>query len=324
MGYGWWHYMQVGDDKPKLSWKLVQRVLSYAKPFSTKIVLVLVTIIVSSVLGLASPLLFRKLIDDAIPNKDGHLLDLLAIGIIVIPLIDGVISVFQRWLNSSIGEGVIYQLRVALYAHLQHSSLRFFTNTKTGELMSRLNNDVVGAQTAISSTLVSIITDVFKVLATLAIMLTLDWRLTLLGLLVVPLFIIPARQMGRTLRDIARQAMDVNASMNAMMNETLNVSGALLVKLFGRNDGETQRFSERAGRVRDYGVRRAVLGSRLFVSLGLISAVGTFLVYWIGGHLVLDGVWKIGTLVAFGLYLGQIYGPLQDLVDSPIEFSTSM
>src|SRR5258708_7799455 len=324
MGYGWWRQIQVGDEKPKISWRLIQRVLSYARPFSTKIVLVLVTIIVSSVLGLASPLLFRKLIDDAIPNKNVHLLDLLAIGIIVIPLVDGVISVFQRWLNSSIGEGVIYQLRVALYAHLQHMSLRFFTNTKTGELMSRLNNDVVGAQTAISSTLVSIITDVFKVVATLAIMLALDWRLTLLGLLVLPLFIIPARQMGRPLRDIARQAMDINASMNAMMNETLNVSGALLVKLFGRNDGETQRFSERAGRVRDYGVRRAVLGSRLFVSLGLISAVGTFLVYWIGGHLVLDGVWKIGTLVAFGLYLGQIYGPLQDLVDSPIEFSTSM
>src|SRR5258708_18958156 len=141
MGYGWWHYMS--DDKPKISWRLIQRVLSYARPFSTKIVLGLVTIIVSSVLGLASPLLCRNVIDDAIPNKNVHLLDLLAIGIIVIPLVHGVISVFQRWLNSSIGEGVIYQLRVALYAHLQHMSLRFFTNTKTGELMSRLNNDVV-------------------------------------------------------------------------------------------------------------------------------------------------------------------------------------
>src|SRR5579859_922481 len=324
MGYGWWHYAQMSDDKPKISWRLIQRVLSYAKPFSTKIVLVLITIIVSSVLGLATPLLFRTLIDNAITNKDGHLLDLLALGIIVIPLIDGVISVFQRWLNSSIGEGVIYRLRVALYAHLQHMSLRFFTNTKTGELMSRLNNDVVGAQTAISSTLISIITDIFKVVATLAIMLALDWRLTLLGLIVMPLFVFPARQMGKTLRDIARSAMDVNASMNAMMNETLNVSGALLVKLFGRGGGETDRFAERAGRVRDYGIKRAVIGNRLFVILGFISAGGTFLVYWIGGHLVLDGVWGIGTLVAFGMYLGQIYGPMQDLVDAPVEFSTSM
>src|SRR5258708_16235882 len=303
---GWWHWMNATDDKPKISWNLIRRVLAYAQPHRLRIVLVLVTIFVSSLLGLATPWLFKKLIDDALPNHDVRLLDLLAIGIIVIPLLSGFISVFQRWLNAAIGEGVIYELRSALFAHLQRMSMRFFTNTKTGELMSRLNNDVVGAQTAISGTVVSIISDVFKVVTTLAIMLAMEWRLTLLGLLVVPLFVLPARQMGKSLRSIARQAMDTNASMNAMMNETLNVSGALLVKLFGRNSEETNRFRERASRVRDLGVRRAVLGSRLFVSLGLIGAVGTFLVYWIGGNLALDGVFSVGLIVAFGLYLSQI------------------
>jgi ATP-binding cassette subfamily B protein len=311
-------------EKPHVSWHLIRRVLGYAKPYRLKIVLVLLTILTSSLLGLLTPRLFQQLLDEAIPHQNVQLLDLLAVGIIAIPLINGGIAVLQRQLNSSIGEGVIYELRVALFAHLQQMSLRFFTNTKTGELMSRLNNDVVGAQSAISGTIVGIITDLFTVIATLFIMLTLDWRLTVLGLLVVPLFVVPARRIGKTLRQIARQQMDNNAAMNAMMNETLNVSGALLVKLFGRTNEEVDRFSNRASQVRDYGVRQAVVGSRLYVSLGLISAVGTFLVYWIGGHLVLDKVFTIGLIVAFSMYLGQIYGPLQDLVSAPVQFSTSM
>lgn len=321
----YWRHMSIAEgEKPHVSWHLIRRVLGYAKPYRLKIVLVLLTILTSSLLGLVTPRLFQQLLDDAIPHRNVQLLDMLALGIIAIPLINGGIAVLQRQLNSSIGEGVIYELRVALFAHLQQMSLRFFTNTKTGELMSRLNNDVVGAQSAISGTIVNIITDLLTVIATLFIMLTLDWRLTVLGLLVVPLFVIPARQIGKILRQIARQQMDNNAAMNAMMNETLNVSGALLVKLFGRTDEEVNRFSDRASRVRDYGVRQAVVGSRLFVSLGLISAVGTFLVYWIGGHLVLDGVFTIGLIVAFSMYLGQIYGPLQDLVSAPVQFSTSM
>src|SRR5260221_1093010 len=192
----YWHWMNATDEKPKISWRLIRRVLAYAGPYRLQIVIVLITILISSVLGLVTPRLFQALIDDALPNHNVQLLDILAIGIIIIPLLSGLISVLQRWLNSSIGEGVIYELRSALFAHLQRMSMRFFTNTKTGELMSRLNNDVVGAQTAISGTLVSIITDVFKVAATLAFMLTMEWRLPLLVLLVVPLFIIPARQVG--------------------------------------------------------------------------------------------------------------------------------
>jgi ATP-binding cassette subfamily B protein len=325
-GMGWWAYIGYDEkrDRPQVSWRLIRRVLGYARPYRLKIVLVLVTIIGSSLLGLVTPLLFRKLIDDAIPNKNVQLLDVLALGIVLIPILNGGIAVVQRYLNASIGEGVIYELRVALFAHLQRMSLRFFTHTKTGELMSRLNNDVVGAQTAISSTLVGIVTDIVSVVATLAIMLTLEWRLTLLGLLVVPLFVLPARRIGKALRSIARQQMDTNAAMNAMMNETLNVSGALLVKLFGRTEEEVARFSNRASKVRDYGVRRAVIGTQLFVSLGLITAMGTAVVYWIGGHLALDGVFTTGLIVAFGLYLTQIYEPLQSLVNTPVEFATSM
>src|SRR5450432_3489817 len=167
------------DEKPKVSWQLIRRVLGYARPHRTKIILVLFTILSTSLLGLVTPLLFGKLIDDALPNKNVRLLDALAFGIIAIPLFNGAIAVLQRYLNASIGENVILELRIALFAHLQHMSMRFFTNTKTGELMSRLNNDVVGAQTAISGTLVSIITDIFQVLATLGIMLALEWRLTI-------------------------------------------------------------------------------------------------------------------------------------------------
>src|SRR5579859_8097670 len=182
--YGsWWRTIGSGDQKPKISWRLIRRVLGYARPYRFKIAVVLVTILVSSLLGLVTPQLFRRLIDEALPQHNVSLLDMLALGIIAIPLANGVISILQRYLNATIGEGVIYELRAALFAHLQRMSMRFFTNTKTGELMSRLNNDVVGAQTAISGTIVCIISDVFKVVTTVGIMLAMEWRLTLLGLL---------------------------------------------------------------------------------------------------------------------------------------------
>jgi ATP-binding cassette subfamily B protein len=203
-------------------------------------------------------------------------------------------------------------------------SLRFFTNSRTGELMSRLNNDVVNAQSAISDTIIGIITNSITVIATLAVMLTLEWRLTLLGLLVLPVIYYPARAIGVRLRRIAREQMDINAEMNAMMNETLDISGSLLVKLFGRQQVEIDRFSERAGRVRDIGIRRAVMGSQFWGLLGLIGVVGTAVVYWVGGNFVLQGTFTIGTIAAFAAYLGQLYGPLQYLVNAPVEFSTAV
>jgi ATP-binding cassette subfamily B protein len=224
----------------------------------------------------------------------------------------------------TVGEGVIYDLRVALFVRLQRMSLRFFTNTKVGELMSRLNNDVVGAQNAISNTIVGIATNLIEAAAILIVMLSLEWRLTLGSVLVLPLFILIARRLGERLRDIAREGMDLNAQMNAHMNETLNIGGALLVKLFGRANEEGQRFSQRAAGVRDIGIRRAVIGSSFFVMIGLVSAVGTALVYGFGGWLVIQNKFTVGTIVAFGSYLSTLYGALQGLAGAPVEFSTSM
>jgi ATP-binding cassette subfamily B protein len=264
------------------------------------------------------------MIDVAIPEGNSRMITLLALGMMVVPLLSGVIGVVQRWLNSQIGEGVIFDLRRALYVHMQHMSLRFFTQTRTGEIMSRLNNDVIGAQRAISDTIVSIISDVVKVVATLAIMFAIDWRLTLLGVAVLPLFILPARRVGRRLRDLRRSSMVLNAEMNATMNETLNVSGALLVKLFGREKYELDRFSHDAQGVRDLGVQQAVVMRWFTMLLGVVSAIGTAVVYLVGGHLALAGTFTIGTIVAFAAYLSQLYGPLTSLTTAPVELAQSM
>jgi ATP-binding cassette subfamily B protein len=326
-GGGMWRVYVHGDDeenKANLTWPLLRRVMQYARPYWRGIVLMLLLILITTGLGLLTPLIFRDLIDHALPDADMQRLNVLALALVLIPVVSGGLRVVQRKINATIGEGVIYDLRVSLYQHLQRMSLRFFTNTKTGELMSRLNSDVVGAQTAISETVVEIVTNVITVIATLAVMLAMEWRLTILGVLVLPVFILIARRVGIRLREISRDQMDNNARMNAMMNETLNISGALLVKLFGRTDNEVQRFGERAGMVRDKGVERAVIGSQFFVLIGLVSAMGTALVYWLGGRLVIDGVFTIGTIVAFGGYLSQLYGPLQALTNAPVAFAQSM
>lgn len=324
-GSGWFSFIMADENtRPKINRALIARVLGYARPYRTQIIIVLGSILFTAFLGLMTPLLFRQLIDVALPTRDGVMLNLLAIGIVLIPILNGGIAIVQRHLTATIGEGVIYTLRTALYAHMQRMSIRFFTNAKTGELMSRLNNDVVGAQSAINNTLISIITNTISVFATLAVMLALEWRLTLIGLAVVPLFVLPARRVGKTLRKMIQDQSELNAQMNAMTNETLNISGALLVKLFGRAGGEVARFSNRAGGVRDIGIRRAVTGSAMFAALGLITAVGVALTYWVGGHLALEGVFSAGLIVAFGLYLSQIYGPLQALANAPVEFASSM
>ncbi|MFZ1041851.1 MAG: ABC transporter ATP-binding protein [Anaerolineales bacterium] len=324
MWHGGWSYMRAGDKKPKLTRELLLRVLAYARPYWGQISGMLVMILLTTGLSLISPLIFRTMIDQVLPQKNLHELILLALALLFIPILNGGISVIQRQLNAAVGEGVIFDLRVALFSRLQRMSLRFFTNTKVGELMSRLNNDVVGAQDAISNTIVGIITSIIETIALLAVMLSLEWRLTIVSVLILPLFIIAANRLGTTLRDIARKAMELNAQMNAHMNETLNIGGALLVKLFGRAKDESNRFRERASNVRDVGIQRAVIGSVFFMILGLVSAVGTALVYGLGGYYVIQGSFTIGTIVAFGAYLGQLYGSLQSLASAPVDFSTSM
>src|SRR5512138_3664267 len=323
-GYGWFAYMRSADEKPKVTRELLLRVFAYAREYWWHIGGMLMMILLTTGLSLLTPLIFRNMIDVVIPAKDINRLVLLGVGLLLIPAVNGVISVVQRRLNSTVGEGVIYDLRSALFARLQRMSLRFFTNTKVGELMSRLNNDMIGAQNAISNTIVSIVTNLIETVALFAVMLTLEWRLTLISVLILPFFVLAARSMGKTLRDIARQGMELNAQMNAHMNETLNIGGALLVKLFGRSREEEKRFRERAGNVRDIGIRRAVVGSTLFVVFGLVSAVGTALVYGLGGYFVITDVFTVGTIVAFGSYLGQLYGSLQGLASAPVDFSTSM
>ena len=323
-GGGWFSYMRSGDQKPKVTRELLLRVLAYARPYWNQIGGMLVMILLTTGISLVSPLIFRTMIDQVLPQKDLGRLVMLAVALLLLPIFSGLIGVVQRRLNAVVGEGVIFDLRVALFARLQRMSLRFFTNTKSGELMSRLNNDVVGAQNAISNTIVNIITNIIEAVAILAVMLTLEWRLTIVSVLILPLFILAAQKLGITLRDTAREAMELNAKMNAHMNETLNIGGALLVKLFGRTHEETDRFRERSANVRDIGIRRAVLGSTFFMILGLVSAVGTALVYGLGGYFVITGSFTIGTIVAFGSYLGQLYGALQGLASAPVDFSTSM
>ena len=317
-------FIRAGDDKPKVTKQLLLRVLNYAKPYWNYIGGMLFMILFSTGLSLVSPLIFRYLIFVILPSKDLNKLTMFAIALLLVPILSGGVSVIQRRLNSIVGEGVIYDLRSALFSRLQRMSLRFFTNTKVGELMSRLNNDVIGAQNAISNTIVNIITNLVQTVAISSVMFSLEWRLTLASIIILPIFFLIARAIGNTLRDIAREGMDLNAQMNAHMNETLNIGGALLVKLFGRSKEEEARFRERAARVRDIGIKRAVIGSGFFVMLGLAGAVGTALVYGLGGYYVITGAFTVGTIVAFGSYLGSLYSSLQGLASAPVDFSTSM
>ncbi len=320
----WRSYIRASDEKPRLSWELVKRVLTYGKPYSWLIVGSLLSILIYTAVALLSPLILRHLIDYAIPEKDIDRLVLAALGLLILPIISGFFQIITRRLVAQVGEGVIYDLRVSLYEQLQRMSLRFYTHTQLGELISRLNNDVVGAQTAISRTLVTLVTNFIEVLSILVVMLTLEWRLTLMGIIILPLFIIAARRLGRVFRDIARQQMEMNARMNATMNETLNIGGALLVKLFGQREAEVDRFGRRAEQVKHLGIQRATLGIVFMVIIYLLTAVGTALVYGVGGYLVIMELFTLGTIVAFGDYLSRMYSSFQGLINAPVEFATSM
>jgi len=323
-GGGMWRRMNATDEKPQITWTLLKRVLKYARPYRRKISTMFVIIVLTSGLALVSPLIMRNLIDEAIPNRDLTRLFWLTMGLLLIPVLSSLITILQRYLTASVGEGVVYDLRSSLYAHFQDMSLRFFTNTKVGELMSRLNNDVVGAQTAISNTIVSIVTDVVQVVTVTVVMLGLEWRLTLISIAILPFFIWAARKLSVRLRDIARETMDANAEMNAMMVETLNISGVMLVKLFGRIPEEVGRFNGRAGKVRALGIKRAVWAVVFFALIGLFIAIGTALVYGIGGYLAIQGAFTVGTIVAFGAYLRNLYSALQDLANAPVDIATSV
>ena len=297
---------------------------SYGRPYLGGLVGILVTIVVISSLSVVPAILIRYLIDVAIPEEDMRLLSFLGLAMVAVPLANAVVGVVQRWLTSRVGEGIIFDLRNELYAHLQRMSLRFFTATKTGELMNRLNSDVVGAQQAITGTFVTIVSNVVSVAVILVVMLRADWLLTLLAIAALPLFVLPARRVARVLRRITHQQMEHEARMSGILQESFNVSGAQLVRLFGRWDEEKDRFAEAATDVRDYGVRRAMVGRGFFAALGLVSAIGTAAVFWVGGARVIGGEIDVGVVVMFSTLLAQFYGPLSALTNSRVEFATSL
>ena len=326
-GRGGYHFMsRLGDDnpRPQVSRKLLRRVLGYARPYWPRMLVLLAIIIGSIGLGLLTPLVLRDLIDRTLPAGDVRRLNLLAAVLIAIPAANALLRIWQRALDASIGSGIIFDLRCALYSHLQRMSLRFYTTNKSGELVSRLNNDVVGAQNAVTNTLVDVITNVISVSATLAVMLALEWRLTLLGMAVLPAFLLLGKRFSKALRETSRKLMEHNARLGAIMNETLNISGMLLVKLFGRRREEQGRFGDQAAAVRDGSVRQAVVGSRFFIFMGVATAVGTAAIYLVGGHLVIRGALTIGTVVAFSAYLSQLYGPLRSLSNVPVMVAQSL
>lgn len=316
--------INASDEKPKVTWGLLKRVLGYSRPYIWLIFWMLVMTLVVAGLSLLTPLILRNLIDTTLPDKDLPRLVLLAIAMLAIPLLTGGLNVFLRQLNARVGEGVVYDLRAAMFAHLQRMSLSFYTHTKVGELISRFNNDVIGAQSAISNTFVNIVTSLIQALAVLAVMFTLEWRLTLLSIVILPFFLVAARKLGNRLREVARQQLDLNADMNAVLNELLNISGALLVKLFGRTAREDARFNARAEEVRESNIKRAVMGTLFFVSLGLVGSVGVALIYGAGGYLVIKSTMTIGTIVALGAYLGSLYNSFSNITNAPVDFATSM
>ena len=301
----------------------MKRVWQFATPYKWPIIGLLVSIFVAALLALVPPLLFRLIVDKAIPQADKNRIVTLTIVLVVAALADAVLQIVQRWYSARIGEGLIYDLRVALFDKVQHMPIAFFTRTQTGALISRLNNDVVGAQQAVTGTLGSVVSNVLVLVTTLIAMLALEWRLTLLALVVLPAFIIPARKVGVRLQDISREQMGLNAQMNTQMTERFNVAGAMLVKLFGRHSDEVGAFSGRAGRVRDIGITSAMYGRVFFVALGLVGALGAVAIYGIGAFMVVSGGITIGTLVAMAAFVQRIYQPLTGLTNARLEVMTA-
>ena len=307
----------------ELERETLRRVWHFAGPYRPTIAIFLAAILASALVALVPPFVFRAIIDEAIPSGDRTLVWWLALLAVGAALADAALAIVQRWGSARVGEGLIYDLRVALFDKVQRMPVAFFTRTQTGALISRLNNDVIGAQSAVTSTLGTAVSNSVILATTVIAMLALEWRLTLLSLLVLPAFIIPARRVGTRLQAIAARQMDLNAQMNTQMQERFNVAGALLVKLFGRHRDEVDAFSKRASGVRDSGVLAAMYGRVFFVALGLVGALGAVAVYGVGAQLVVSGDVTSGTLVALAALVTRVYMPLTALSNARVELLTS-
>jgi ATP-binding cassette subfamily B protein len=303
---------------------VMRRVLAYIRPYRRALVAFIITVIAGAITTAIPPLLVRGLIDTAIPNHDRTAVMWIALAAVALALTNAGLSLVQRYYSARIGEGLIFDLRVELFDHVQRMPIAFFTRTQTGSLQSRLNNDVVGAQQAVTGTLGTVLQNFIQLAVTLTIMAQLDWRITLLTVLALPAFIYPARWLGPRIQKLARAGMQENAQMNNITAERFNVAGAMLAKLFGHPDRERDEFSDRAARVRDIGITTAMYSRVLLIALGLVTAIGTAIVLWIGGDLAISGTIKVGTLAAFVLYVDQIYQPLAQLTNSRVDVLTAL
>jgi ATP-binding cassette, subfamily B, bacterial len=303
-----------------------RRILSFARPYRGDIAVFLVTVVLDAGIGVATPVLAGHVVNAITGGAAGaaSLVVRLALMIAGLAVVDAFLSLAQRWYSARIGEGIILNLRTRVYDHVQRMPLQFFTRTQTGALVSRLNNDVIGAQRAFTSTLSGVVSNVIQLVLTAAVMFSLSWQITTLSLLMLPLFIIPARRVGKKLADITRESYNLDAKMNATMTERFNVSGALLVKLFGRPDVEATRFGERAQRVRDIGIQQAMFSRTFFVAMLLVASLAQALTYGLGGWLAVTGSVSAGTVVTLALLLTRLYGPLTALSNVRVDVMSAL
>ncbi len=308
----------------QLSDGVLWRILGFARPYRRIIVVFVALVALTSALAVTPPLLFKEIIDRGVLGGDRRLLIILASTVAALAVIQAVLALVQRWCSAKIGEGLIFDLRTRVFDHVVQMPVAFFTRTQTGKLVSRLNSDVIGAQQAFTSTLSTVLSNLVSLVLVLAAMTYLSWQITLAALIMLPLFLIPAKLVGRKLAELTRQQMQLNGDMSSTMTERFSVSGALLVTLFGRPSEEHDRFAERAGAVRDVSVKIAMNGRFFMTSLGLVAALATALVYGVGGLFTIDGLLTVGTLTALAGLLGQLYGPLTSLTNLRIDVMNAL
>jgi ATP-binding cassette subfamily B protein len=308
----------------KLKPGTVKRIASYAKPYKTYITIFLITVVIEAFLIITSPLLLRELIDKGVIPKDGALVTKLALAVAFIAIFDSFISIFGRWFSARIGEGLIYDLRSEVFEHVQKQSVAFFTRTQTGALISRINSDVIGAQQAFTATLSGVLSNSVSLVLVIGAMLILSWQITIVSLLLLPLFLVPTKWVGKKLQSLTRDSFNLNAEMSSTMTERFNVSGAMLVSLYGRQSEEKSYFRTRARKVADIGIEIALLNRIFFIALTSIAAIATAIAYGIGGHLAINGTVTVGTLLAITALLARLYGPLTALSNVRIDVMTAL
>jgi ATP-binding cassette, subfamily B, bacterial len=310
--------------RQRLAKGTARRILRYARPYRRFIAVFLVTTVIGAATAAAVPLLLKFVIDDGVTPGRRDLVVLGALAVAGLAIVDAALGLVGRWASARVGEGLIYDLRTQVFDHVQRQPVAFFTRTQTGSLVSRLNTDVIGAQQAFTSTLSQVVSNAVTLVLAAGAMIVLSWQITLLVLIMVPLFLLPARFVGRKLADISRESMQLNADMSQTMTERFNVAGALLVKIFGRYDRETIGFGVAAGRVRDIGVIQALYARYFFTGLTLLASLATALVYGVGGLLAVDGTLQVGTLVALAALLTRLYGPLTALSNVQVDIMTAL